>query len=810
MLSLARREFASFFQSATGVLVLSVYLGLNAVFLWLMPGSFHLLESGYAQLDGLFMLAPWVFLFLVPALAMRMLAEERRAGTLDWLRAKPLTHAHIVVGKWLAGMALLGLALIPTLLYAASLYVLGNPVGNLDFGSTAGSYLGLFILGGAYLAISLFFSASTDNSIVAFVGGAAGSLALYAGFEAFVDLPSIANRGLYLLQWGISEHYTSMSRGVIDANDVLYFAGLTALFLGGARLMLEPRKDLKRALPVLVALAAVALSTWRPVYLRLDLTEDQRFSLNEATEALIDQVEEPLLVTVYLDGEFPAGFQRLQAETLRLLDEFRARNRNIRYELINPSENPDPQVRRDTYTQLRNLGLGAIQLEVQEADGVKTQQVFPGAVVSYAERQWPVSLLLEQFAQAPEAQINGSIQNLEYALASALRGLLQTERKRVALIDGHGELEAVQTAALELNLRKSYDVYRFNLREFPIDSTTGEPSLTMQVRRLNSFDGIIMAKPRESFTDLDRWLLDQYLMNNGRAIWMIEAVHAEMDSLSYAPEFLAYPTLDYIGLDGPLFTYGARVNTTLAADLVCAGVNDQRSVRPWVYFPLMLPQSEHPIVKNLNAVRYELGATVDTIRVPGVRKTVLLQTSPYSRRRPAPTQVSLAELYNEPVKALYTEGPLATAVLLEGALPSYFANRMVPITELPAPPAAATDAKLLVVGDGDLAKNQRNVVNNDIPRGAPLPLGYDQFTGQQFGNSDFLLNAMDYLLEGTGLISVRGRDVSLRLLDRPKVESGKLFYQTLNSVAPVAVVLLLHALYRGLRRRRYGKPANHA
>ncbi len=806
MLSLARREFASFFQSATGVLVLSVYLGLNAVFLWLMPGNFHLLDSGYAQLDGLFMLSPWVFLFLVPALAMRMLAEERRAGTLDWLRAKPLTTWNIVVGKWLAGMGLLGLALLPTLLYAASLYVLGNPVGNLDLGSTAGSYLGLFILGGSYLAISLLFSASTDNSIVAFVGGAAGSLALYAGFDAFVDLPSIANRGLYLLQWGISEHYTSMSRGVIDANDVLYFGGLTLAFLAGARLMLEPKKDLRRIAPVAVAVAVVALSTFRPVFLRLDLTADQRFSLSDATEALIDQVEEPMLVTIYLEGDFPAGFQRLQAETLRLLDEFRARNRNIRYELVNPSENPDPQVRRDTYTQLQNLGLGAIQLEIQEADGVKTQQVFPGAVVSYNERQWPVSLLLEQFAQAPEAQINASIQNLEYALAASLRGLLQTERKRVALIEGHGELAAIQTAALELNLRKSYDVFRFNLREFPIDSTTGEPSLTMQVRRLNSFDGIIMAKPRESFAELDRWLLDQYLMNNGRAIWMVEAVHAEMDSLSYASEFLAYPQLDFIGLDGLLFTYGARVNTSLATDLVCAGVNDQRSVRPWVYFPLMLPQSEHPIVKNLNAVRYEFGTTLDTIRVPGVAKTVLLQTSPYARRRPAPTQVSLAELYNDPVRTLYTEGPLATAILLEGELPSYYANRMVPKTELPAPPSSAKDAKLLVVGDGDLGKNQRNIVRSDIPRGAPLPLGYDQYTGQQFGNSDFLLNAMDYLLEGSGLISVRGRDVSLRLLDRPKVDARATFFQTLNTVAPIALVLVLHTLYRRMRKRKFGRP----
>jgi ABC-2 type transport system permease protein len=539
--------------------------------------------------------------------------------------------------------------------------------------------------------------------------------------------------------------------------------------------------------------------------LRLDLTADQRYSLSDATEELLTQVKEPLLVTVYLEGDFPSGFQRLQAETIRLLDEFRARNGKVRYELINPSENSDPQVRRDTYTQLQNLGLGAIQLEIQEADGVKTQQIFPGAVVSYNERQWPVSLLMEQFAQAPEAQINASIQNLEYALAAALRGLIQTERKRVAFIEGHGELAAIQTAALELNLRKSYEVTRFNMRELPIDSITGQPSIAMQALRLNSFDGIIMAKPRESFTELDRWLLDQYLMNNGRAVWMIEAVHAEMDSLSFASEFLAYPQLDFIGLNGLLFTYGARVNTALATDLVCAGINDQRSVRPWIYFPLMLPQSEHPIVKNLNAVRYEFGSTLDTIRVPGVQKTILLQTSPYSRRRPAPTQVSLAELYNEPIRSLFNEGPLATALLLEGPLPSYYANRMVPKTELPAPPLAAKDAKLLIIGDGDVGKNQRNIIRNDIPRGAPLPLGYDQYTGQQFGNSDFLLNAMDYLLEGNGLISVRGRDVSLRLLDRPKVDARAAFFQGLNSLAPIALVLLLHALYRKFRQRRFGR-----
>ncbi|NDD36460.1 MAG: hypothetical protein EBZ26_09200, partial [Flavobacteriia bacterium] len=409
------------------------------------------------------------------------------------------------------------------------------------------------------------------------------------------------------------------------------------------------------------------------------------------------------------------GFQRLKEETRRMLDEFRARNGNIQYVFINPSENPDPQARRDTYQQLRNAGLNAIQIEVQEADGVKQQQIFPGAIATYRDREWSIALLLEQFATAPEAQINASIQNLEYTLASALKGLTASHRPSIALLDGHGELSPVETASLEASLAKGYDVERFNLREFPVDSVSGQPDLTLQVRRLNSFDLVLLAKPRASFSDLDRWLLDQYLMNNGRAIFMIDAVYAEMDSLSYASEFLAYPILDAMGLGDQLFSYGARINTSLIQDLVCAGVNDRRSVRPWVYFPLFLPQTEHPIAKNLNAVRMEFATTMDTVRVPGVRKTPLLVTSPYTRRQATPGSVSLATLYNEPDQTRYQEGPAMAAILLEGALPSFYANRISPKTSVAAPKAAAADAKLLVISDGDFIKNQRNVVRSDIP-----------------------------------------------------------------------------------------------
>ncbi len=241
MWALAKKEFNAFFQSSTGVLILCVYLGMNAAFLWLMSGPFNLLDSGYAQLDGLFMLSPWVFLFLLPAIAMRMLAEERRSGTLEWLLTKPLSEWQIVLGKWLAGMMLVLLALLPTVIYAMSLYQLGNPIGNLDFGSTLGSYLGLLFLASTYLSLSLLTSAMTDNPIVAFVLGMLLCLIFYAGFDQLAAFQLFKSQSLLVLNLGISEHYTSISRGVVDSRDVLYFLGLSMVSLGAARTALQSR-----------------------------------------------------------------------------------------------------------------------------------------------------------------------------------------------------------------------------------------------------------------------------------------------------------------------------------------------------------------------------------------------------------------------------------------------------------------------------------------------------------------------------------------------------------------------------------------
>jgi len=567
------------------------------------------------------------------------------------------------------------------------------------------------------------------------------------------------------------------------------------------------KRSAKDMLELLGIAGGLFLLAWlsQSWFVRLDLTEDQRFTLSDATTALVEDIDEPMLFVIYLDGDLPSGFERLKAETKRMLEEFQVLNSNVQIRFENPSDNPDPQTRRDTYTQLRNQGLSAIQIEIEQVDGVRKQQIFPGAMASHKGRIWPVQLLIEQFATAPETQINASVQNLEYVLASALRGLTQPLTKHIAFIDGHNGLSEMETASLESVLERSYQVSHFNLREYPVDSLTGGISLDLQMRQLNAYDLIIMAKPRSMFSDLDLWLLDQYLMRNGRAIFLVEAVHAELDSLSFAPEFLAYPILDATGLDAPLFNYGVRVNTALLQDLVCAGIPSdvsRKTLRPWAYFPLFLPQVEHPIAKNLNAIRMEFPTTMDTIAVPGVKKTALLLSSPYSKRQPTPGKVSLATLFNEPDRSRFQESALPTAMLLEGALPSFYANRITPITSLGAAPDVARDAKLLVVADGDFIKNQRNLVIPDIPRGLPLPLGFDQFSRQQFGNQDFMLNAVDYLLEGGGLIDVRGRNIVMRLLDQQRIQANRDLLIWGNALLPVLIVLLLTRLYQWRHRRR--------
>lgn len=539
---------------------------------------------------------------------------------------------------------------------------------------------------------------------------------------------------------------------------------------------------------------------------RLDLTEEKRFSLSSTTKELIRSIDDMLLVKVYLEGDFPPGFQKLQLESRRLLDEFRAYNPKIQYQFIDPSEQESDEARNEVYQQLQSKGLTPYQLETNENGGRKLLQVFPGALLSLGEREIAVNILQAQLGQSPESQMNASIEKLEYTLASAIRKISSNSKPRIAFIEGHAELRPRFLADLGRTLSEYYVVDRFNLREFAVDSVTGQASILAQLQRLNTYNLAFIAKPTKGFTDLDLYLLDQFIMAGGKAIWLLDMVHAEMDSLSQESEFLAYPLDEKLNLRNSLFRYGVRVNSDLVQDLLAAGINDSREVLPWVYSPLVMPYVEHPITKDLNGIRLEFASSVDTLELAGVNKTILLQSSPRSAASRSPHMVKLGTLYRPPTAEQLNRGPIPLAVLLEGEFPSAFMNRLSPKGEngqsLPLK-EKSNKTQMLVIGDGDIAKNQLNVVNPNAPKGLPLPLGYDQFTGVQYGNKEFMLNAFDYLLDASGLMDLRGRELKIRLLDSSRRQSERSYWIILNTAAPIVILLLFTFLQNFIRRRRY-------
>lgn len=804
MIAQLRKELQLYFSGVLGYLIIGIYLLINGLMLWVFPGAFNLLEGGYASLTNYFGLAPWVFLFLIPAVSMRVFSEEIKTGMMELLAVRPISTVQLVVAKYFGTLMVVVLSIVPTLVYLWSISALGSPVGNLDWGAAIGSFVGLIALGAAYTAVALFASALTSNNVVAFVLGVAINMGMYLGFEALADLYKFSGWELVVRQFGFNEHYIAVSRGVLAARDLGYFVGLVLLFLSATIAVLS-RRHLFTPAKVTVGFAVFAvalLALTQTLRWRMDLTEEGRYSLSEGTESLLENVDEPLLVKVYLEGEFPAGFERLRLETQYMLEEWSARNGNVFFEFINPNE---AEKQLEFKNQLATKGINAVQLQVNTKDGQSVLNVFPAAILSYKEKEETVLLLEDVMVYDPAEQVNISIQQLEFNLARALSSLLQVERKKIAMITGHGELTASQTAGIGMALSEHYAVERFSMETYKA-KPDGSADIEDMVRRLNSFDLAVIAKPTKAFSELDKYLLDQFLMGGGHQIWFVDGVHAEMDSLSFGPEFLAYPTYFDLNLTDLLFKYGVRINTNLIQDIRCAGVNDRRSINPWVYFPLLGP-TNHAAVNNLNAIKAEFASTIDTLESTGIVKTPLLLTSANSKSIPAPHTVSLETMYNRPDPRTFRDKELLAGVLLEGSFESAYAQRIAPRTAGTALPQIKKSAStsIAVFSDGDLIRNQVNLINPELPRGQPLPLGFDQYTNLQYGNDDLVLNMVDYMLDDMGLMETRTRDLKLRLLNTEELTTNSTYWKIINVALPEFVLLLVAALLTFYRKRKYAR-----
>jgi ABC-2 type transport system permease protein len=496
-----------------------------------------------------------------------------------------------------------------------------------------------------------------------------------------------------------------------------------------------------------------------------------------------------------------------------MLDEFRAYNPNIEYEFINPSESSINQERNKIYAQLVEKGLSPTDLRVKTKEGTSTQLIFPGAIASYNGRETPVQLLASQRSATPDEILNNSIQNLEFALADAIRKLVTNSKPKIAFIDGQGELSAKETADATLALSDYYTVERITIDE-KLNSLSERTQVDSAGSRIiNKYKALVIAKPLKAFSEKDKFIIDQFIMRGGKVLWLIDPILASMDSLQIRPETMGV-SLD-VNLTDMFFKYGFKLNNDLVMDInammipVKAGqMGNQPKFEyyPWYFFPILTPMSDNPIVKNLNSIKTEFVSSIDFVNASSdIDKIVLLTTSKKSRKVNVPVMIRLNFLGQKPDERLYNKELIPVAALIEGKFESLFANRIPPeiqedknIGFLKSSP----ETKMIVIADGDVIKNQFQLSKGNY---YPLPLGYDQYTKQQFGNRELILNAMNYLTDDSGLISIRSREIKLRLLDRTKVDAERTYWQFLNTAGPVLLIIVFGVIQAILRKRKYSK-----
>lgn len=530
---------------------------------------------------------------------------------------------------------------------------------------------------------------------------------------------------------------------------------------------------------------------------RFDLTKDKRYTLSPTSLGIIKQVQNPLSIKIYMAGDLPADFRRLQQETKQLLEEFQAYNNNIVFEFVDPLENEDES--EELTKSLFQKGLTPVNITVDDKGKQSQAMVFPWAVAVYNNKEVNIPLLKNIMGSSTTQKVIGSIQHLEYSIADAINKVTKNKQKKVAIIKGNGELNEIHIAKMLMQIRESYFIGPFTL-----DSVAKDPNGTLNA--LKKYDLAIISKPTEKFSDEEKEVLDQFIMNGGKTIWLIDQVAADMDSLyNDAGATLAYPR--DLNLNDMFFKYGFRINPDLIKDEygspIKLATGEQGSATQyqdfiWKFAPQVYPKSQHPIVKNLGGIKFDFANPIDTLK-NGIKKTVLLQSSQYSKTIGTPAEINLNMVTEKSTPQDYlNKGNQNLAVLLEGSFHSAFENRVLPFKDNSFA-AKGKPNKMIVIADGDIAKNQldKNMM--------PVELGYDQRTGNLYDNKDFIMNCINYLLDDTGLINIRSKDVELPLLEKEKVYESYTQTQVITIGVPILILTVFGLVFTFVRKRKYSK-----
>lgn len=549
----------------------------------------------------------------------------------------------------------------------------------------------------------------------------------------------------------------------------------------------------KFKIPVIVIIAVVLVNVVsQQFYGRFDLTKDKRYTLSNAAIETVINVDSPIIIDVFLEGEFPSEFKRLRNETKQLLEEFKVHNPNIIYNFFNPTK--DEENKEQIVSQLTERGLQPYQINVKESGKTSQTIIFPWALASFEDYSVKIPLIKNRLGNSQQDLVTNSVQHLEYAFADAFKKLTQDKEKRIAVLKGNGQLDDVYVADFLQSIREYYFIAPFTL-----DSVAQQPQKTLE--QLKSFDLLISAKPSELFTEEEKLVLDQHLMHGGKSIWLTEGIVMDRDSL-YSERGSAVAIIKDLNLNDFFFKYGIRINSNIVLDMysspipLAVGEGNNMQVMPitWQYSPLAASNPEHPVTINLNLVKFDFASQIDTLK-NNLDKTVLLKSSPLSKLQGVPALISLDIVTAEPDKASFNKGPQNLAVLIEGEFTSVYNNRVLPF-ELTNFKSTGQNSKMLVIADGD-------VIKNDVLRNQPQDLSFDRSGNQPIGNKEFLLNAINYMLQDDGLVKLRSKEVAIAFLDPERIAPEKTKWQLIAVALPLLILAVFGLVFGYFRKQQY-------
>ena len=554
-------------------------------------------------------------------------------------------------------------------------------------------------------------------------------------------------------------------------------------------------KYLERLLQLLIVLTTLVLINMLAArsFVRIDLTEDQRFSITPATQSMLAELEDIVYVEVYLDGDLPAGFKRMKLAIQETLEEFQVYSDNkVLYQFVNPDAAASQQSRNEFILNISRKGIQPTDVFLVENGNRIQRRIIPGVVVAFGSRELGVQLFKGSSTASPEERLNQSIEGIEYELANAIHQLTDVGERTIALVRGHQELDSLDFFSFRTTLES-----QFRVKEVRLDQST--PVVA---------DVLILAQPKSRFSPIEKYNLDQYIMHGGKALLMIDKLAVNMDSANVGTFSFPFD----LDLDDLLFKYGVRINNDLVQDYVSgtypvvvgnSGDQPQIQLLQWPFYPVVNSYADHVIVRNIDAIITRFVSSIDTVKASGIKKIPLFSSSPYSRKTTAPVPVDINTTRESLTPDRFQDGDVPLGYLLEGSFTSFYKNKFIPKG---ANESTFVDqsqpTKIIVLADGDIARNEI-----DPRTGAPLPLGRDPFSrdGFIFANQDMLINAINYLLAGDGIISARSKEIKIRPMDKVKVSAERWLWQVINLVLPVILLFAFGVALYILRRKKYAR-----